>query len=128
MGRTPKPPLPKVRADQTSAATDAIPDDNRPSIQLPRDRNLSGRQRNSKRPEFLQGVRTAPRSCSSNLETLPHIPGIFIPAIRLAKLGLPIDLNILRICAYCRSRLFTSGTLVPEPRAIRLRREPLMAS
>jgi hypothetical protein len=37
----------------------------------------------------------------SNLETLPfYIPGIFIPASRRAKLGLPMDLNIFRICAY----------------------------
>ena len=30
-----------------------------------------------------------------------HIPGIFIPASRRAKLGLPMLLNILRIWAYC---------------------------
>src|SRR5882757_8230554 len=51
-----------------------------------------------------------------------HIPGSFIPASRLAKLGLPICLNIFFICAYWRSRLFTSCTVVPEPREIRFRR------
>src|SRR5438094_516968 len=55
-------------------------------------------------------------------ETVPqtevefYIPGNFIPASLRAKLALPICLNILRICAYWRSRLFTSCTLVPEPR------------
>src|SRR6266852_3244298 len=57
-----------------------------------------------------------------------YMPGNFIPAIRRAKLGLPICLNIFFICAYCRSRLLTSCTLVPEPRAMRFRRLPLMAS
>ena len=51
-----------------------------------------------------------------------------IPAIRRAKLGFPICLNIFFIWAYWRSRLLTSCTLVPEPRAMRLRRLPLMAS
>jgi hypothetical protein len=57
-----------------------------------------------------------------------YIPGNFIPAMRRAKLGLPICLNIFFICAYWRSRLLTSCTLVPEPRAMRLRRLPLMTS
>src|ERR1035441_7680925 len=48
------------------------------------------------------------------------MPGIFIPANRRAKLGLPMLLNILRICAYWRSSWFISWTLVPEPRAMRL--------
>ena len=39
---------------------------------------------------------------------LTYIPGSFIPASRRAKLGLPICLNIFFICAYWRSRLFTS--------------------
>ncbi len=38
---------------------------------------------------------------------------------------LPICLNILAICAYCRSSWFTSCTVVPEPAAMRLRRVPL---
>src|SRR5208337_2508399 len=58
----------------------------------------------------------------------PYIPGSFIPASLLAKLALPICLNIFFICAYWRSRLLTSCTLVPEPRAMRLRRLPLMTS
>ena len=58
---------------------------------------------------------------------LPYM-GNFIPAMRRAKLGLPICLNIFFICAYWRSKLLTSCTLVPEPRAMRLRRLPLMAS
>ena len=37
-------------------------------------------------------------------------------------------LNILRIWAYWRRRLLTSWTVVPEPRAMRLRRLPLMIS
>ena len=57
-----------------------------------------------------------------------YIPGNFIPAILRAKLGLPICLNIFFICAYWRSRLFTSCTLVPEPREMRLRRLPLITS
>src|SRR5580698_7039939 len=57
-----------------------------------------------------------------------HIPGNFIPAILRAKLGLPICLNIFFICAYWRSRLFTSCTVVPEPREMRLRRLPLITS
>jgi hypothetical protein len=57
-----------------------------------------------------------------------YMPGNFIPAILRAKLGLPICLNIFFICAYWRSRLFTSCTLVPEPRAMRLRRLPLITS
>jgi hypothetical protein len=57
-----------------------------------------------------------------------YIPGIFIPASRRAKLGFPICLNIFFICAYCRSRLFTSCTLVPDPRAMRFRRLPLITS
>src|SRR5437899_1933019 len=67
-------------------------------------------------------------------ETVPqtevefYIPGNFIPASLRAKLALPICLNILRICAYWRSRLFTSCTLVPDPRAMRFRRLPLMTS
>jgi len=73
-------------------------------------------------PRFLRGVGVFSKNQGG------YIPGSFIPASRRAKLGFPICLNILRIWAYCRSRLFTSGTLVPEPRAIRLRREPLMAS
>jgi hypothetical protein len=32
-----------------------------------------------------------------------YIPGIFIPASLRAKLGLPMLLCILRICAYCLS-------------------------
>jgi len=63
-----------------------------------------------------------------SVSNLDYMPGIFIPDRRLAKLGLDMDLNILRICAYWRSRLLTSGTLVPEPRAMRFRRDPLMAS
>jgi hypothetical protein len=39
---------------------------------------------------------------------LAYIPGSFIPASLRAKLGLPICLNIFLICAYWRSRLFTS--------------------
>ena len=39
-----------------------------------------------------------------------------------------MDLNILRIWAYWRRRLLTSWTVVPEPRAMRLRRLPLMIS
>src|SRR5206468_3581114 len=57
-----------------------------------------------------------------------YIPGSFIPASLRAKLGLPICLNIFFIWAYWRSRLLTSCTLVPEPRAMRLRRLPLMTS
>src|SRR5260370_38927997 len=57
-----------------------------------------------------------------------YIPGNFIPAILRAKLGLPICLNIFFIWAYWRSRLLTSCTLVPEPRAMRLRRLPFVAS
>ncbi len=57
-----------------------------------------------------------------------YIPGSFIPAILRAKLGLPICLNIFFICAYWRSRLFTSCTVVPEPREMRLRRLPLITS
>src|SRR4029077_9997824 len=60
--------------------------------------------------------------------TTLYIPGIFIPANRRAKLGLPICLNIFFICAYWRSRLFTSCTVVPEPREMRLRRLPLFTS
>ena len=41
---------------------------------------------------------------------------------------LPMVLNILRIWAYWRRRLLTSWTVVPEPRAMRLRRLPLMIS
>ena len=62
------------------------------------------------------------------LLTTAYIPGNFIPAILRAKLGLPICLNIFFICAYWRSRLFTSCTLVPEPREMRLRRLPLITS
>src|SRR5579872_3203874 len=57
-----------------------------------------------------------------------YIPGIFIPAMRRAKLGFPICLNIFFICAYWRSKLLTSCTVVPEPRAMRLRRLPLITS
>src|SRR5260221_10247687 len=57
-----------------------------------------------------------------------YIPGIFIPAMRRAKLGLPICLNIFFIWAYWRRRLLTSCTLVPLPRAMRLRRFSLMTS
>jgi hypothetical protein len=57
-----------------------------------------------------------------------YIPGSFIPAILRAKLGLPICLNIFFICAYWRSRLLTSCTVVPEPREMRLRRLPLITS
>jgi hypothetical protein len=60
--------------------------------------------------------------------TTSYIPGTFIPARRRAKLGLPICLNIFLIWAYWRSRLLTSCTVVPEPRAIRLRRLPLITS
>src|SRR2546426_10100965 len=49
-----------------------------------------------------------------------YIPGNFIPASLRAKLAFPICLNILRICAYWRSRLFTSCTLVPDPLAIQI--------
>src|SRR5882757_4347615 len=58
----------------------------------------------------------------------PYIPGSFIPDILRAKLGLPICLNIFFICAYWRSKLFTSCTVVPEPREMRLRRLPLITS
>src|SRR5579864_1751147 len=61
-------------------------------------------------------------------QLLFYIPGNFIPASRRAKLGLPICLNIFFICAYWRRRLFTSCTVVPDPRAMRLRRLPLMTS
>ena len=44
------------------------------------------------------------------------------------KLDFDMLLNILRIWAYWRRSWLTSCTLVPEPRAMRLRREPLMAS
>src|SRR5215467_7014060 len=57
-----------------------------------------------------------------------YIPGSFMPAILRAKLGLPICLNIFFIWAYWRRRLLTSCTEVPEPRAMRLRRLPLMTS
>jgi hypothetical protein len=81
---------------------------------------------------FCPGLRSRPGQGEIPLAacaTFPrYIPLMPMPASRRAKLGLPICLNILRICAYCFSRLFTSLTLVPEPRAMRLRREPLMAS
>jgi FKBP-type peptidyl-prolyl cis-trans isomerase FklB len=57
-----------------------------------------------------------------------QVPGSFRPARRRPKLAFPMSLNILRICAYWRKSWFTSWTLVPEPRAMRLRRLPLMAS
>ena len=57
-----------------------------------------------------------------------YIPGIFIPASLRMKLPLPICLNIFFIWAYWRSRLLTSCTVVPEPRAMRLRRLPLITS
>ncbi|SRR5208337_3756903 len=70
-----------------------------------------------------------PRHTSNNQRlATTYIPGNFIPAMRRAKLGLPICLNIFFICAYWRSRLLTSCTLVPEPRAMRLRRLPLIDS
>ena len=53
------------------------------------------------------------------------MPGIFIPASLFEKLGFDMVLNILRIWAYWRRSWLTSCTLVPEPRAMRLRREPL---
>ncbi len=71
---------------------------------------------------------TAGRAGHAPRSRRPHIPGSFIPASLRAKLALPICLNILRIWAYCRSRLLTSCTLVPEPREMRLRRLPLMTS
>jgi len=67
------------------------------------------------------------RSTGQLRTTNDYIPGNFIPAILRAKLGLPICLNIFFICAYCRSRLLTACTLVPEPRAMRVRRLPWMA-
>ena len=48
--------------------------------------------------------------------------------ICLARPPLPICLNILLICAYWRRSWLTSWTLVPEPAAMRLRREPEMTS
>src|SRR5438132_12780269 len=48
-----------------------------------------------------------------------YIPANFIPASSRAKPALPTCSNILRTCAHCRSRLFTSCTLPPEPSAIR---------
>src|SRR5258708_4111889 len=56
------------------------------------------------------------------------MPGNFMPASFLPKLALPMSLNILRIWAYWRRSWFTSCTLVPEPRAMRLRRLPLITS
>ena len=53
----------------------------------------------------------------------PRIPPNIPIARRCSIPPLPIFLNIFRICAYCRSKLFTSCTLVPDPRAIRLRRD-----
>src|SRR5579864_3312408 len=53
---------------------------------------------------------------------------IFMPASLRSMLPLPICLNIFRICAYWRRRLFTSCTVLPDPRAMRLRRLPLITS
>ena len=51
---------------------------------------------------------------------------LIIPASPRVNPGLPMDLNILRIWAYWRSRWLTCWTVVPEPRAMRLRRLPLI--
>src|SRR5579864_4422191 len=53
---------------------------------------------------------------------------IFMPASLRSMLPLPICLNIFRIWAYWRRRLLTSCTVLPDPRAIRLRRLPLITS
>ena|SRR5436305_10196278 len=68
------------------------------------------------------------RDSRLGLTSRAHIPGSFIPASLRAKLGFPISLNIFLICTYCLRRLFTSCTVVPDPRAIRLRRLPLITS
>jgi len=44
-------------------------------------------------------VKTYLEFCSATA----HIPGNFIPAMRRAKLGCPICLNIFFICAYCEA-------------------------
>src|SRR5438132_74339 len=56
-------------------------------------------------------IRRADGNVKRNANTLIfndiyQFPGIFIPANRRAKLGLPMFLYIFFICAYCRSRLF----------------------
>jgi len=65
---------------------------------------------------------------ASAISFFVYIPGSFMPANFRAKLAFPICLNIFRICAYWRNRLLTSCTLVPEPRAMRLRRLPFITS
>src|SRR5580704_7059507 len=77
---------------------------------------------------FLSTHRSNWELDTGNWQLIFYIPGIFIPASLRAKLGLPICLNIFFICAYWRRRLFTSCTVVPDPRAMRLRRLPLITS
>jgi hypothetical protein len=69
-----------------------------------------------------------PKTVNTAVAHISYIPGNFIDASRRAKLGFPICLNIFLICAYCRSKLLTSCTVVPDPRAIRFRRLPLIDS
>ena len=76
----------------------------------------------------FRGVSLNKGMALTTFSPLVYTPGSFIPASLRAKLGLPICLNIFFIWAYWRSRLFTSWIVVPDPRAMRLRRLPLMTS
>ena len=61
---------------------------------------------NIKRPAICQSIWQI--GLTRQGQSRAHTPGIFIPAMRRAKLGLPMVLNILRIWAYWRRSWLTS--------------------